>query len=1166
MRLSKIRLSGFKSFVDPTSISFPGNLTGIVGPNGCGKSNVIDAIRWVLGEGSAKTLRGDSMADVIFNGTSDRKPVGQASVELYFDNSDGTIGGAYAGYSEVSVRRAVSRDGTSQFFLNNARCRRKDITNLLLGTGVGAHGYSIIEQGMISRLVEARPEELRAFLEEAAGISKYKERRRETEHKVRHTRENLERLGDLRDEVDKQLAHLKRQARAAERYRTLKEEERRTQAEVLALTLRGLRADVAEREQALGTKQLAFDAAETGQRSIETEIEKLRVEEDERGEAFQAVHGARLRLDADIGHLEDAIRHRKATASRLDQDLNDATQELQELSGHIEGDTGKIERFDRTLNELAPEFAAAGDRQRESDDTLRRAEEELERFRERWEQVAAELADTRKDRELGEAQLEHLDGQRERLQGRLRDSAAERDAAQFAEHEEELAQLADREAKLGAASAEALASVAALAERIRRQRGEERRIFDELDEAREQLQGERERLSSLEALQEAVLGNVPAAVDGWLEKHSVGGARLAEELAVTAGWERAVETVLGDALQAVAVENIDKLADAIAEIADGPLVLVEERSLTGGAEDRGQLLDKVQSPGAAAALLDGVRTADSLAEALKLRPTLEEGQSAITPDGIWVGRYWLRVHRGNDSQLGVIARSDEIAELRDDVASLTRRAQELTGEHAAARSRFDELEAEHAAAQIEANRSQQTHSASQTELEAARARLEQMRDRKAELDRGIAESAVEQKSLTEQIHECRERLAASVARCEELLGSKAQLEHDGKQCRERVLEARTLADSDRSSAQEIALRMESARSSKDAAADALSRVRVQQHKLTERHAQLMVQIDETRAPLPSEETRLSDLLDRRLTVEGQLAEAREAVESVNERLREAESRRGAQELRVNEARGEIEQARLGVREAEVRAESVREQFDDSGFDLEDMLGELPDEENATERAELLERIGKRIARLGAINLAAIDEFEQQSERKQYLDRQFTDLSSALETLESAIGKIDRQTKARFKTTFDKANMHLGALFPRLFNGGHAFLELTGSDLLNSGVTIMARPPGKRINTIQALSGGEKALTAVALVFAIFELNPAPFCLLDEVDAPLDDTNISRFSELVKDMADRIQFVLITHNKATMDTMYQLIGVTMSEPGVSRLVAVDIDEAARLAAM
>ncbi len=1166
MRLSKIRLSGFKSFVDPTGISFPGNLTGIVGPNGCGKSNIIDAIRWVLGEGSAKTLRGGSMADVIFNGTSDRKPVGQASVELYFDNSDGTIGGAYAGYSEVSVRRVVSRDGTSQFFLNNTRCRRKDITNLLLGTGVGAQGYSIIEQGMISRLVEARPEELRAFLEEAAGISKYKERRRETEHKVRHTRENLERLSDLRDEVDKQLSHLKRQARAAERYRALKDEERRTRAEVLALTLRSLRGDVAEREKTLGSKQLAFDAAETELRASETGIEKLRVEEDERNEAFQAVHGVRLRLDADIGHLEDAIRHRKATASRLEQDLKGATRELEELSGLIDSDTNKIERFDRTLNELAPESAAAGDRQRESDDTLCRAEEELERYRERWEQVAAELAETRKDCELGEARLEHLGAQRERLQGRLTDSAAERDAAQIAEHENELEQLAYRQTRLEAASSNALASVAALADRIRQQRADEQRTFDELEALREQLQGERERLSSLEALQEAALGNVSETFDGWLEEHSVAAVRLAEELAVAPGWERAVETVLADALQAVTVESIDRLADAIAEIADGRLVLVEARSATDAVEARGRLLDKVHSPGAATALLGGVLTADSLAEALKLRPTLEEGQSAITPDGIWVGRHWLRVHRGNESQLGVIARSDEIARLRDEVASLTEKVRQLASEHATARSRFDELEAEHAAAQTEANRSQQTHAASLTGLEAARARLEQMRDRKAELDRGIADSAAEQESLTEQIRECRERLAARAVQRDELLAAKAQLEQDGSQCRERVLHARSQADGDRESAQEIALRVESARSSKQAAAEALARVRVQQHKLTERHAQLMVQVEETRTPLPAEEKRLSDLLDRRLSVEGQLAEAREAVEDVNERLREADGRRGAHELRVSEARGEIEQTRLEVREAEVRAELVREQFDDCGFGLDEMLGELPEEANESERAELLERIGKRITRLGAINLAAIDEFEQQSERKQYLDKQFTDLSSALETLESAIGKIDRQTKARFKTTFDKANMHIAELFPRLFNGGHAFLELTGGDLLSSGVTIMARPPGKRINTIQALSGGEKALTAVALVFAIFELNPAPFCLLDEVDAPLDDTNITRFSELVKDMADRIQFVLITHNKATMDTMYQLIGVTMSEPGVSRLVAVDIDEAARLAAM
>ena len=1167
MRLSKIRLSGFKSFVDPTGITFPSNLTGVVGPNGCGKSNVIDAIRWVLGESSAKTLRGDSMADVIFNGASDRKPVGQASVELHFDNSDGTIGGAYAGYNEVSVRRVVSRDGTSQFFLNNTRCRRKDITHMLLGTGLGSQGYSIIEQGMISRLVEARPEELRAFLEEAAGISRYKERRRETEHKVRHTREHLERLNDLRDEVDKQLGHLKRQARAAERYRTLKDDERRTHAELLALRLRELRTVVETEEQTLRTKRLAFDAAETGLHGIGSAIEKLRVEEAGCNDAFEAVQGSYYRLDADIGHLEDAIGHRKETASRMDRDLEDASQQLEELSGHIEGDRDKIEQYDRILGELAPDHEAAGEQQRESDDALRKAEEELERFRERWEQIAVALADTQRNCELDEARLEQLDAQLERLQGRLKDDTAERDAARFADRESELERLAAREATLESACAEAMTSVAALADRIRSQRSEEQRVLDELDAVREQLQTERERLSSLEALQRAALGNDSDAADHWLERHSLSGRqRLAEQLAVTPGWERAVETVLGEALQAITVDDIEALADGISEISGGGIVLLEELSPDDAVEGRGRLLDEVRAPGAAAPLLEGVRTAETLGEALKLRPALDNGQSAITPDGIWVGRHWLRVHRGDESQLGVIARRDEIARLGDDVASLTGRTERLARDHSSARDRFDELEAEHAAAQAEATRGQQDHAASQARLEAARTRLEQMRARKTEVERGIAEAEAELEALTAEIRECRERLTASATRRDELLEERAELERAGRQCRERVLEARDRADRDRESAQENALRIESARSSREAAIEALARVRDQQRKLTERHAELRTQIDETRAPLPSEEARLADLLDRRLGVEGQLAEARKAVEGVDERLREAEGRRSGQELRVREAQAAIDEARLEVREAEVRVETLYEQFEKTRFDYDELLEELPDTANESERSELLERIGKRISRLGAINLAAIDELEEQSERKQYLDTQFADLSSALETLESAIGKIDRETKARFKATFDKANVRIATIFPRLFNGGHAFLELTGRDLLSSGVTIMARPPGKRINSIHALSGGEKALTAVALVFAIFELNPAPFCLLDEVDAPLDDTNIGRFSELVREMADRVQFVLITHNKATMDSMHQLIGVTMSEPGVSRLVAVDIDEAARLAAI
>ena len=1167
MRLNKIRLAGFKSFVDPTSISFPSNLTGIVGPNGCGKSNVIDAIRWVLGESSAKTLRGDSMADVIFDGASNRKPVGQASVELSFDNSDGRLGGAYAGYTDVSVRRVVSRDGTSQYFLNNARCRRKDITHILLGTGLGSHGYSIIEQGMISRLVEAKPDELRAFLEEAAGISKYKERRRETEHRIRHTRENLERLSDLRDEVEKQLAHLNRQARAAERYRKLKAEERRVIADLLALRLRDLRAEVAGHGQELRRKQLALDSAVTAQRGVESEVEKLRVEAAESNDVFSDVQGTYWRASSDIERLEQTIKHRKATVSRQGEDLEETRQQLNELSGHVKSDQIELDRLERMLSELTPSLEEANKRQRESKHALHEAEEGMERFRERWEQIAEALADTQRTFQVEEARLEHLGAQRERLENELRDQGAERDSARFAEHERELEQLVGREETLKAACAEAVAAVGALADGTKQQRLQEQRILDELDEARERLQSERERLSSLEALQEAALGSVSESVDSWLEKRSLSGVqRLAERLVIAPGWERAVETVLGDFLPAIPIESIDRLVDGLSEITEGGLVLVEEMSRFDAVESSGRLLNKVQAPASVASLLEDVLTADSLSEALTLRSTLDEGQSVVTPEGIWIGTHWLRINRGNESELGVIARSDEITRLRLAAASLTRRVEKFAQEHANARIRFDEIEQTHAAAQTEANRHQQTHTESRTELEAARAMLEQMRNRKADLDRGIAGLTAERETLAEKIRECRDRLTASAARRDELLEARTRLEQDRSLCRKRLSDARMQADMDRESAQDMALKMESGRSAKASAVAALARVRVQLQQLTKRHAELAAQIDETKAPLPAEETALADQLDRRLTVEQQLAAARTAVEHIDEKLREAEGRRAEREQRVSEARHAAEDARLAVAEAQVRAEAVCEQFDTTGFELDGVLGELPDTANVAERTELLERIGKRIHRLGAINLAAIDEFEEQSERKQYLDKQFGDLSAALETLERAIGKIDRETKARFKATFDKANEGIAAMFPRLFDGGHAHLELTGEDLLNSGVTVMARPPGKKISTIHLLSGGEKALAAVALVFAIFGLNPAPFCLLDEVDAPLDDPNISRFSEIVKDMSGRIQFVLITHNKATMDAMHQLIGVTMSEPGVSRLVAVDIDEAAQLAAM
>ncbi len=1166
MRLSKIKLAGFKTFVDSTTIKFPSNLMGIVGPNGCGKSNIIDAIRWVLGEGSAKTLRGDSMVDVIFNGSTTRKPVGVASIELTFDNSDGTITGAFAGYNEVSVRRVVSRDGTSQYYLNNTRCRRKDITHILLGTGVGSHGYSIIEQGMISRLVEAKPEELRAFLEEAAGISKYKERRRETEHRIQHTRENLERLKDLREEIDKQLTHLQKQAKDAERYKTLKTEQRKVNAELLALRLKALRAEVADQEHALREKQIALEAAVAAQRSAETSIEKLRVELADRNERFSAVQGTYYKVGAEIARLEQSLQHRKELIQRQTEDLQSTDSQVAEINAHIASDRVELEELERVLGELGPGLEQAYAVQRSSQQSLEQAERAMEHARTEWERINEELAAAEHSIKVEDARLEQLASQGQRLEKEEQKHHDERQALSFADAEQRLEALIGNEERLAAACENAARALETVWTQIQQLREQETRVSTHLDQLREGLQTDRGRLTSLEALQEAALGKSTEQVNRWLQAQTLDERRrLAEELVVEAGWERAVETVLGPYLQAVGIQSIDAVAGSLAELAESGLTLVESDGAVATPAASDALLAHMKAPAAVASLLAGVRVAETTADALARRAELADGESFVTRDGVWVGRRWLRMNRSDDPQVGVIARGGGIKRLQGNVQVAARRADEVAKALADTRFQLERLEEARAQAQAEATRRQELLAETKASLGASRAELEQARQRASALDRVIADLATERQAFVTAADKSKARRASAASRRDDLASIREEFEQQRREHQERVAAARASAERHREEAQAIAIKVESRRSSRESASAALLRVQSQLAHLTKRQQELTAAINTAAEPLRVDEQTLVAKLDERLLIETDLGQARQAMDDIDAQLRETEQQRNERQQAVNEIRELADNVRLAVRESQVRAETVNEQFVATGFSIDEITLGLPADATAAVWNETFESLERKIQRLGAINLAAIDEFQEQSERKKYLDAQFADLTEALETLENAIRKIDRETRTRFKETFDKANQGLGRLFPRLFGGGHAYLEMDGEDVLAAGVTIMARPPGKKNSTIHLLSGGEKALTAVALVFSIFELNPAPFCLLDEVDAPLDDANVGRFSDIVKEMSERVQFVLITHNKTTMQTMHQLTGVTMQEPGVSRMVAVDIDEAVRLAA-
>ena len=1170
MRLDKIKLSGFKSFVDPTTISFSSNLTGIVGPNGCGKSNTIDAVRWVMGESSAKFLRGESMADVIFSGSATRKPVGQASIELLFDNTDGGVGGQYANYNEISIKRVVSRDGTSTYFLNNTRCRRRDVMDVFLGTGMGPRSYAIIEQGMISRFIEAKPEEMRVFIEEAAGISKYKERRRETENRIKHTRENLERINDLSDELGKQLAHLQRQANTAEKYKVLKQEERVAKAQLLALRHRGVDENAQAQKKAIAEKETAYEAAVAELRGVESKLENMREQHTEAHDHFNEVQGDYYKLGADVARIEQAIQHSKEKRQQLQNDATELKQTLDEAQQTLAADEARITELNANHAEIKPAMEQAREKEQASSQTQASAEEAMHDWQIDWEDFNRNAAEPGKTVQVEQTRIQHLEDHQQQLHTRV------------ARYQEELEQLgteplereiSDLQEKQNDATADVTRKAEQLTEcqqLIASQREQNETHVSELDTARRGLQEQQGRQASLKALQEEALGKSDAGITDWLGEHDLNDAkRLAESINVDAHWQTAVETVLGFHLQAIGVEQTGSLGSALSELDKGILGIIDKSAnvtMAANSNIAPVLSQFVTSDWSLNSLLAGVYTAETVDQALALRSSLASHESVVTADGVWVGPNWLRLTRNADERAGVLQREQEIRDCEkqiSDLGSQVAEQQQFLDEGRDAlhghEQRRDEL-------QTELDVTNQQLSAIKSDLTHRETRLEQLRSRATHIQAQLSELGGLLESDTEAVDSAKLRLQQAESEAATIEGQRAELEQRRDNLRTQLEEARDQARHDHDEAHQFALKMESINAELNSTRQAMQRIESQLASLRQRSTELQQQIEASDAPLKEMEQELAAALKMRQEVEERLNAARKKVQDIEHGMRETTDDSGNADRKVQEVRGQLEQLRMDFQGINVRLQTLQEQIDETGFALQQLLEELPEDATESVWAEQVTKLENRIQRLGAINLAAIDEFKERSERKEYLDKQTEDLIAALTTLENAINKIDRETRTRFKETYDKVNDGLKRMFPRLFGGGHAYMELTGDDLLNTGITIMARPPGKRNGTIHLLSGGEKALTAVALVFAIFELNPAPFCMLDEVDAPLDDANVGRFCDLVKEMSDRIQFVFITHNKVTMEMAGQLMGVTMNEPGCSRLVTVDVDEAATLAAM
>ncbi|WP_369987384.1 chromosome segregation protein SMC [Pseudomonas xanthosomatis] len=1156
MRLKCIRLAGFKSFVDPTTVNFPSNMAAVVGPNGCGKSNIIDAVRWVMGESSAKNLRGESMTDVIFNGSTSRKPVSQASIELVFDNSDNTLVGEYAAYAEISIRRKVTRDAQNTYYLNGTKCRRRDITDIFLGTGLGPRSYSIIEQGMISKLIEAKPEELRNFIEEAAGISKYKERRRETENRIRRTQENLARLTDLREELERQLERLQRQAQAAEKYREYKAQERQLKARLSALRWRDLDARVRQRETVIGDQEVAFEALVAEQRNADASIERLRDGHHELSERFNQVQGRFYSVAGDIARVEQSIQHGQQRLRQLQDDLKEAERTRLETESHLGHDRTLLATLGEELAMIEPEQELTLAAAEEAAATLEEAELGMHGWQEQWDSFNTRSAEPRRQAEVQQARLAQLESSLERLAERQR---------KLGEEGEQLG--ADPQGAETVELAEQLASSEMLLEELHLQ---EQQVVEQLEGVREQLQQASQaqqqqqgdlqrlggRLASLEALQQAALEPGAGAAD-WLRAQGLEQRpRLAEGLRVEPGWELAVETVLGADLQAV-------LLDDFANLDFNQLEQGELRLLLGtgeGTRIAGSLLDKVEGRTDLSPWLGQVRPVENLEQALAQRTSLADGQSLVSRDGYWVGRHFLRVSRGGESQGGVLARGQEIERLGEEQLEQQALLEQL--DEQLQRLREQQLEHEEQREQLRRQGQDEgrRHGELKARLSAGRARAEQLELRRRRLQEELAELQEQRAIEHEQLGEARLLLQEALELMAQHTEQREQLMARRDTLREGLDRVRQEARQHKDHAHQLAVRLGSLRAQHDSTRQALERLEQQAARLSERQEQLSLNLEEGEAPLEELRLKLEELLERRMGVDEEMRQARLHMDEADRELRDAERRRTQAEQQAQMLRGQLEQQRLESQGLDVRRKTLQEQLLADGYDLQGVLETL--EADASEQGceQELEQVEARIQRLGAINLAAIEEYEQQSERKRYLDVQNADLVEALETLENVIRKIDKETRNRFKDTFDQINAGLQALFPKVFGGGSAYLELTGEDLLDTGVTIMARPPGKKNSTIHLLSGGEKALTALALVFAIFKLNPAPFCMLDEVDAPLDDANVGRYARLVKEMSETVQFIYITHNKIAMEMADQLMGVTMHEPGCSRLVAVDVEAA------
>ncbi len=1163
MRLKCIRLAGFKSFVDPTTVDFPSSICAVVGPNGCGKSNVIDAVRWVMGESSPRNLRGEQMADVIFNGSAARNPVGLASVELVFDNADKRLQGEYAGYAEISIKRKVERGGDSVYSLNGTRCRRRDITELFLGTGLGPRSYSIVEQGMISRLIESRPEELRVYIEEAAGISKYRERRKETAARIARTRENLERLADVRGELQRQLQHLERQSRAAQRHRELMAEQRTVEARLHALQWQSLAREMDAFKRTLAELETRKEEIAAGQREEEAAIEQSRAHNTELNAGVSDIQGKSIQIGNDTARIEQSMEHHRERVAQLGGDLEKTRGDWRQTSNELDSDLARVARIERELEQISREVTAAEERESESSRLAGETESRQRQSQRQWDDFSLEAETPRQIVEVEQSRIRQFENSIERAR-----QSRERLESELAELDTEPGDIAGRERQASELEEEL--------ERLRGRHGEAaaelertRKLLaacgEELDRVRSGIREAGGRKASLDALQQAALGSDDTVPAEWLERQGLEGSfRLGESLRIEPGWETVVELVLGDRLRGIC---LDELPDSLlADLPRADLILLDAGDAAPVETREGlspPLADKVESSWPLSDLLRDIYGAGNLKEALAARSNLRAGESVVCPEGVWIGTSWIRIGKADQEQ-SVVLRQSVIDGLQAEIASLEEKSGKLEQQREKFRLTLAAAEEERERCLELLRKKTAGLERIRAEISAENARIKGNLERRERLEAELGElrRQIEQDRAGAEEADRRLRQAHDQMKADD--GRRQEYAREREQDRKQLEEHRTRAARDKEELHALALKKNELGTQLKSTRENMDRMAVQVQRDAERIRTLEAQLEETREPGEQLRKQLQEKLKQATDVEKELREARTAYEKAEDKLKARESTHRQLQHSYTSVLEEIQDHRVENERAAVKSEELLARLGQAGLSPQQVLDGLPEDQTAQSCEELLEKLGGRIQRIGPVNLAAAEEFEQQSERKAWLDKQNDELEKALSTLEDAMRKIDSETRSRFGATLDQINEGLKDLFPRLFGGGQAYLELTGEDLLNAGVTIMARPPGKKNASIHLLSGGEKAMTAIALVFTIFQLNPSPFCMLDEVDAPLDDANINRFAALLRELAARVQFILVTHNKISMETANQLLGITMQEAGISRVVSVDIDEAAEMA--